>query len=148
MHVYMCPYVCLYVSACVFPCVCVSVCVIVYGVYVCVTMCLIIHLWVSACVHVQMWSIPWADPQRERLTGPCGYASHPLGSMVSSWVLPGSSGGPPHQTSPHCPPSCFCREKTVGGFLGESNNSTVWEIFFSTHQGPNKVLIDRCRNWG
>ena len=55
MHVYMC--FCLYVSACVFPCACVSVCVIVGGVYVCVTMCLRIHLCLSACVRVQMWSI-------------------------------------------------------------------------------------------
>ena len=88
-HVYMC--LCIYVFACVSPCVCVSVCVVVGGVYVYVTMCLRIHLCVSACVHVQMWSISRADPQRERLTGPCVQSSLPLGSMVLSWALPGSS---------------------------------------------------------
>ena len=82
MHVYMC--LCLYVFASVFSCVCVSVCVLVGGVYVCVTMCLRMHLCVSACVHVQMWSITWADPQKERLTGPCVHTSVPLGSMVPS----------------------------------------------------------------
>ena len=82
MHVYMC--LCLNVSASVFPCVCVSVCVLVGGVYVCVTIYLRIHLCVSACVHVQMWSITRADPQRERLTGPCVHASLPLGSVVPS----------------------------------------------------------------
>ena len=135
MHVYMC--LCVYVPACVFPCVCVSVCVIVYGVYVCVTMCLRIHLWVSACVHVRMWSIPWADPQRERLTGPCLYASHLLGSMVPSWALPCSSGGPPHQTSPHSPLSCMYREKG-GGDLWRTVTITLSE---SCACLPIKALI-------
>ena len=76
VYVYMCLLVCLHVSVCL--------CVIVDGVYVCVTIRLRIHLCVSACVHLQMWSMPWADPQRERLTGPCGHASCPLGSTVSS----------------------------------------------------------------
>ena len=82
MHVYMC--LCLYVSACVFPCVCVSVCVIVGGLYVCVTMCLRIHLCAYAYVNVQMWSITWADPWRERLTGRCVHSSLPLGLIVLS----------------------------------------------------------------
>ena len=69
MHVFMCPCVGLYVSACVFPFPCVSVCVVEGGVYVCVTVCLRMHLCVSACVNVE-WSITWAVPQRERLTGP------------------------------------------------------------------------------
>ena len=133
MHVYMCLCVYLYVSACMFQCVCVSVCIILDGVYVCVTMCLRIHLQVSACLHVLMWSIPWADPQRERLTGPCVHVSCLLGSMVPSWELPGSRIYPLHQTSPHCPPACFCRKKTVGGSLEDGNNSTVWELCFSTH---------------
>ena len=148
MHVYMCLCVCVYVSACVFPCVCVSVCVIVGGVYVCVTICLRIHLWVSACVHVQMWNIPWADPQRERLTSPCGHTSRMLGPMVPSWVLPGSRIYPPHQTSPHCPVACSCRERTEGQSLEDDSNSTVWKLWFSIHQGPKKFLIDRCRNQG
>ena len=78
---------CVYVSAYVFPCVCVSVCVIVGGLYVCVTMCLRIHLCAYAYVNVQMWSITWADPQSERLTGPCVHASLLLGSMVSNCTL-------------------------------------------------------------
>ena len=77
-------YACLYVSACVFPCVCVSVCVIVGGLYVCVTMCLRIHLCAYAYVNVQMWSITWADPWRERLTGRCVHSSLPLGLIVLS----------------------------------------------------------------
>ena len=85
MHVYMC--LCLYVFASVFSCVCVSVCVLVGGVYVCVTMCLRMYLCVFACVCVQMWSITWADPQSERLTGPCVHASLLLGSMVPNCAL-------------------------------------------------------------
>ena len=115
IHVFMCLCVGLYVSACVFPCVCVSVCVLVAGVYVCVTVCLEC---ICVCLAVSMYSsrsITWADPQRERLTGPCVHSSRLLGSKVSSWALPCSSGGPPHQTSPHCPPACLCMEKRWGG---------------------------------
>ena len=63
---------------------CLCVCVIVGGVYVCITMYLRIHLCVSACVCVQMWSITWADLQRERLTSPYVHASLPLGSVEPS----------------------------------------------------------------
>ena len=60
------------------------VCVIVGGAYVSVTICLRMHLCVSSCVHVPYWEHPWADSQKERLTGPCGHASHLVGSMVPS----------------------------------------------------------------
>ena len=136
MHVYMC--LCLYVSAYVFPCVCVSVCVIVGGVYVCVTMCLRMHLCVSACVHVQMWSITWADPQRERLTSPSVHSSFPLWSMVPSRALPGSRLCPPHQTSLHCPSSASVKRKE-GEICGGSNNNTVGELVFVCL--PTKALI-------
>ena len=110
----MCLCVGLYVSACVFPCVCVSVCVLVAGVYVCVTVCLEC---ICVCLAVSMYSsrsITWADPQRERLTGPCVHSSHPLQSMVPSRALPGSRIYPPHQTSPHCLLPCMCIEKRWG----------------------------------
>ena len=119
MHVYMCLCVYLYVSACVFPCVCVSVCVIVGGLYVCVTMCLRIHLCAYAYVNVQMWSITWADPWRERLTGRCVHSSLPLGLIVLSWVLPGSRLCPSHQTSPYCPSAASVERKEGDIFGGQ-----------------------------
>ena len=103
----MCLLMCFHVSVCLS----VSLKVVYMFVWLCVWEC------ICVCVPVSMYSsgsITWADPQRERLTGPCVQTSHPLGSMVPSWAPPCSSGGPPHQTSPHCPPACLCREKRGG----------------------------------
>ena len=99
MHVYMC--LCVYVSACVFPCICASLFVIV-GVYMSVWL----GVWecICVCLPVSMYSsgsITWADPLRERISGPCVHSSHMRGSMVPV-ALSGSRIYPPHQTSPHC----------------------------------------------
>ena len=113
MYVYMCLCVCLYVSACFFhESVCLSVSLWV------VHMSLWLFVWECICVCLPVFmystgSIPWAACQKERLTGPCVHASHSLESMVPSWALPGSRIYPPHQTSPHSPLACFCREKTA-----------------------------------
>ena len=123
----------------------VSVCVVVGGIYVrwlyvceCICMCLPVSSY-------RCGSIAWGDPQRERLTGPCLHTSHLLGSMVSSWALPGSSLCLLHQTSPHCPSPCICREKREGDF-GGTVIIVLSGLCLSTHQGPNE-LIYRCRDW-
>ena len=150
MHVYMC--LCLYVFACVFPCVCVSVCVVAGGVYVYVTMCLTVHLCVCACVHVQMWSISWADPQRESLRGR-GLPVHvyrPV-SRLDQWysvecsLVVGLSTPPKITTLPF---HCIGREKRAGD-LWRTVTTALLEslgLCLSTHQGPNKVSIYRCRH--
>ena len=135
-----------HVSACFFH---VSLCLSVSLWAVYMSLCLFLWECICVCLPVVMYSsgrILWADPQRERLTGPCGHAIYPLGSKVPSWAFPGIRIYPPHRTSPHCPPACFYREKTVGGSLKDSKNSTLRELCLSTRQGPNKVLIDKCRN--
>ena len=139
MYVYMCLLLCFHVS--------VGLSVSLWVVYK--SLCLFVWECISVCLPVSMYSsgsIPSAYPQKERLTGPCGHASHPIGSMVPSWALPGSRIYPPHKTSPHCPPACFYREKRAGRSLEDGNNITVWELCFSTHQGPNKIAVYRCIN--
>ena len=95
---------CLCVCLCVSDYLCMFICASVY-VYMCLLMCFHVSvclsesLWVVyslcdcvsenafVCLPVSMYSsgsITWADPQMERLTGPCVHSSHPLGSMVPS----------------------------------------------------------------
>ena len=103
----MCLLMCFHVSVCLS----VSLKVVYMFVWLCVWEC------ICVCVPVSMYSsgsITWADPQRERLTGPCVYSSHPHGSMVLSWALPDRRFCPPQQTSPHCLSPCMCREKRGG----------------------------------
>ena len=138
-----------YMSACVFPCACVSLWVIVGDVYVCVTMHLRIHLCVSACVHVQMWSITWADPQRERITGPCVHSSLRLDQWysVECFLVVGFV----HTTKITIFPfPCICREKRRT-YLWRTVTTALLEslcLCLSPHQGPNKVSMYRCRNQG
>ena len=92
-------------------CLSVSLWVVYMSVWLCVWEC------ICVCLPVSMYSstsITWADPQRERLTGPCVHSSRLCGSVVPSWALPGSRIYPPHQTSPHCLLPCMCREKRGG----------------------------------
>ena len=115
-------YACFYVSLCRFICVCLYVskclCDCLCRCGWCMSVWLCVWEYICVCLPVMSvcisGSITWADPQRERLTGLRVHSSHPLGSMVPSWALLCSSGGPPHQTSPHCPPAHLCREKWGG----------------------------------
>ena len=100
----MCLLVCFHVSVCLS----VLLWVVYMSLWLCVWEC------TCMCLPVSMYSsrsITWADPQRERLTSQCVHSSNPCGSMVPSWVLPGSRIYPPHETSPHCISPCRCREK-------------------------------------
>ena len=104
VSVYMCLLVCFHVSVCLS----LSLKVVYMSVWLCVWECICVCLPVSTN---SSGNITWADPERERLTSPCVQSRHLLGSMVPSWALPCSSNCPPHQTSPHCLPTCLCREK-------------------------------------
>ena len=101
IYMYMCLYVSLcvsltsyayfYVSLCMFICVCfcVSMCLCVRLCCCgrCICMCDCVLERICVCLPVSMYSsgsITWADPQRERLTGPCVHSSHLRGSMVPS----------------------------------------------------------------
>ena len=84
-------YACLYVSLCMFLCVCLCVsmclCVCLCRSGWCICLCDCVSENVFVCLPVSMYSstsITWADPQRERLTGPCVHSSRLLGSKVSS----------------------------------------------------------------
>ena len=105
-------YSCLYVPACMFarvPCVClchsvgVYVCCLCLGVDLCVCLCLCTAVGASLVVTL-------------RGRGLLVHAYQPVArlGLVPSWVLPCSSGGPPHQTSLHCPAFCICRERRGG----------------------------------
>ena len=106
-YVYMCLLVCFHLSVCLSVFLCVAYMSVWLCVWECICVCLPVSMKISG-------SITWADLQRERLTSPCVQSSRPLGSMVPSWALPHSSIRPPHQTSPHCPPACICRDKCWG----------------------------------
>ena len=146
MHVFMCLCVCLYVSACVFPCVCVSVSVVEGAVYVCVTVCLRMHLCVCLC--------------------PCTVVGASLGLTLRGRGLPVHVYNPVtrldqwypvelslvvavvHPTKHHHTALLLISvERSEEWSLEDSNNSTVWQLCLSTHQGPNKVPMYRCRNW-
>lgn len=79
------------------------------------------------CLPVSMYSsrsITWADPQRERLTGPCVLSIRLLQSVVSvelSLVVLVV-----HPTKHHHTALLLVSvEKRGGGILEDSNNSTV-----------------------
>ena len=125
---------CLLVCFHVFVCLSVSLWVVYMSVWLCVWEC------ICMCLPVSMYSsgsITWAEPQRERLTGPCVHSSHPLQSMVPSRALPGSRIYPPHQTSPHCLLPCMCIEKR----WGDPWRTVATALSESCAGPPIKVLI-------
>ena len=85
-------YACFYVSLCRFICVCLyvskclCVCLCHCGWCMCLCDCVYENVFVCVCLcpPYSSGSITWADPQRERLTGPSVYSSRLIGSMVPS----------------------------------------------------------------
>ena len=147
-------YACFYVSLCRFICVCL-----------CVSICLCV------CLCRQRWCICLCDCVSENAfvcvcLCPCTVVGTSLRLTLRERCLPVHVYTPGtcldhwypvelslvvavvHSTKHHHTTLLLVsvERREVGGSLEDSNNSTVGELCLSTHQGPNKVPMYRCRN--
>ena len=162
---FLCVFVCVSVSACVsltsYPCLYVSLCICVC---LCVSMCLCV------CLYRWRWCICLCDCVSENVfvcvcLCPCTVVGASLGLILRGRGLPVHVYTPVtrmdqwysvehslivdsvHPSKHHHTafrPACV--ERRGGGSLEDSNNSTVWELCLSTHQGAINVPTYRCRN--
>ena len=168
MCLFVCVFVCVSVSACVcltsYACLYVSLCMFIC-ICLCVSMCLCVFLchcgwciclcdWVSenAFVCVCLYPCTVAGASLGLTLWGRGFPVHvyipvthvdqwyPENSLVVRFIHPTKH----HHTA--FSPACV--ERREGGSLEDSNNSTVWELCLSTHQGAIKFPTNRWRNWG